>query len=426
MSCSHIRTTDRKYPLRQPADWIVKFPRYMLELPEDVNEVSITYIGLQPRHEESLARASHTDLHRHVTTAAQRHLAAKIDNWIGRASTSLAPALWEKLYVETGYDVPDTEMYILYWADKDVARRAIRDLDIKKLHNSLPSQDQQNIGIWHESFKVPKSRLETVYSGNDYQPGIASLPGAKQVSHAFTGYWGAARDRIPSSADDSFEPEASLPPPDFAKDIKRRDICGSNNTSMIHIRSGQYWERCEENEREAYERTLEPVLREGMAYLENNAAETGDCGLRFSRNLTTNRLLQDEENAKEFYSAVVDSAVDVRYGSDTTSAGASSTIETSNTGHGQDPNIIPNPQRPRRETCSSGFFRSLKDLENWAAKHPTHHKIFHGAHAHSTKFGKTTFKMRTWHEVAALKPGEVQFEYVNCQPWTGLLGFVEI
>lgn len=390
----------------------------MLELPEDVNEVSITYIGLQLRHEESPARGSHWDLHSHVTTAAQRHLAAKIDNWIGRASTSLAPALWEKVYVETGYDVPDTEIYIVYRTDKDVARRAIRDIDIKKLHASLPSQDQQNIGIWRESFTFPKSRLETVYSGNDYQPGIASLSGAKQVGHAFTGYWGAARDRIPSSADDSFEPEASLPQPDFRKDTKSHTMRGSNTTSMIHIRSGQYWERCEEDEREAYERTLEPVLREGMAYLEHNAADTGDCGLRFSRNLTTNRLLQDEESAREFYNAVVDSAVDI--GNPSTETTPTTKLRTDNQ------KLLPNSQRPRRETCSSGFFRSLKDLENWAAKHPTHHKIFHGAHAHSTKFGKTTFKMRTWHEVAALKPGEVQFEYVNCQPWTGVLGFVEI
>lgn len=84
----------------------------------------------------------------------------------------------------------------------------------------------------------------------------------------------------------------------------------------------------------------------------------------------------------------------------------------------------PDPRR-RLETCSAGFFRSLKDLEAWASQHPTHHKIFHGAHAHSTRFGKDAFKMRTWHEVAVLKPGEVSFEYYNCHPRTGLLPFVD-
>ncbi|KAK4500220.1 hypothetical protein PRZ48_008407 [Zasmidium cellare] len=224
MSCSHIPTTGRKYPLLQPADWVVKFPRYMLELPEHVKEISIAYIGIQPRREDRPARGSHANLHTHVTSATQRHLTAKIDEWTGRTSAPLAPALWEKLYVETGYDFPDTEMYILYWTDGNFANQALQDLNIVQLHASLSIEDQRNVGIWRESFTVPIPRLETVYSGNDYQPGTASLPGAQQVSHAFTGYWGAARDRLPSSSQDLFEPEVSLPQPEFEKNTKARVI----------------------------------------------------------------------------------------------------------------------------------------------------------------------------------------------------------
>ncbi|EHK26133.1 uncharacterized protein TRIVIDRAFT_36088 [Trichoderma virens Gv29-8] len=386
MSHSQIQTENRELPLNQPENWQVKFPRYMVELPEHVHDVNVSYIGIQPRHEEIPVRGSHTELNAHVSSAAQRTAATKIEEWIRQGAGELAPVLWEKTYVEAGYDVPDTEIYILYWTDKDVAKAANKSLNLQQLHKTLSPSDQEIVGVWRESFTVPKLRFETVYSGNDYQPGIASLEGAQQVSHKFTGYWGAARDRFPASSHDPFEPEYKLSTPNFDKDNKGRVIEGENKVSVLHIRSGQYWERCKEDEREAYESTLEPVLRVGMTYLEENAAESGDIGLRFSRNMITNRLLQAEE-AQQLASLT---------------------------------------ERRRRETCSSGFFRSLKDIEAWASKHKSHHKIFHGAHSHSQQFGKEAFKMRTWHEVSALKPGEVAFEYINCYPRTGLIPFFDV
>lgn len=60
------------------------------------------------------------------------------------------------------------------------------------------------------------------------------------------------------------------------------------------------------------------------------------------------------------------------------------------------------------------------------APRPMSTEIFHGAHIQSIKFGKETFKMWTWHEVSILKPGEVRFEYMNCEPRTGLIPFVEL
>ncbi|PKK53314.1 hypothetical protein CI102_3367 [Trichoderma harzianum] len=391
MSHSQIQTENRELPLNQPENWQVKFPRYMVELPEHVHDVNVSYIGIQPRYEEKPARGLHTELNAHVTSAAQRTAVAKVEEWIRQGAGELSPVLWEKIYVEAGCDVPDTEIYILYWIDKDVAKAANKSLNLQLLHKTLSSSDQKVVGLWRESFTVPKQRFETVYSGNDYQPGIASLEGAQQVGHKFTGYWGAARDRFPASSHDPFEPEYKLSPPNFEKDSKGRVIEGENRVSVLHIRSGQYWERCKDDEIEAYESTLEPVLRAGMTYLEENPAESGDIGLRFSRNMTTNRLLQAEE-AQQLASL----------------NGFGSTV------------------RRRRETCSSGFFRSLKDIEAWASKHKSHHKIFHGAHSHSQQFGKETFKMRTWHEVSALKPGEVTFEYINCYPRTGLIPFFDV
>lgn len=434
--------------MNQPNNWQVKFPRYMVELPEDVNDISITYIGIQPRHEEKPAKGIHTELHAHVTSAIQRKVAAKIEDWVRQGSGELAPILWEKMYVEAGYDLPDTEIYICYWTDKDVAVAATKSLNLQQLYKSLSSSEQEVVGLWRESLSIPKPRIETVYSGNDYQPGIASIPGAAQVGHKFTGYWGAARDRLPASSHDLFEPEYKLATPNFEKDTKGRVMEGENKVSVAHIRSGQFWERCKDDEREAYESTLEPILREGMTFLEENAEETGDIGLRFSRHMVTNRLLQAEEaekmaalngNGSTVFTGLAN-LVKSYTGYFTDTNGTNGINGTSGThglnGHSSNGDsrlsdaerfgLAVTKDRQRFETCSSGFFRSLKDIEAWSSKHKTHHKIFHGAHAHSTKFGKTTFKFRSWHEMSALKPGEVTFEYINCHPRTGLIPFFDV
>ncbi|KAK6453327.1 hypothetical protein FP744_10009579 [Trichoderma asperellum] len=433
MSHSQIQTENRELPLNQPENWQVKFPRYMTELPEDVNGISITYIGIQPRHEENPAKGIHTELHAHVTSAVQRKVAEKIEDWVRQGSGELAPKLWEKMYVEAGYDLPDTEIYICYWTDKDVAMAATESLNLQQLYKSFSPSDQEVVGLWRESLSVPKPRIETVYSGNDYQPGIASIAGATQIGHKFTGYWGAARDRLPASSHDLFEPEYKLGTPNFDKDTKGRVIEGENKVSVAHIRSGQFWERCKDDEREAYEGTLEPILREGMAFLEENAEETGDIGLRFSRHIVTNRVLQAEEAEKTASlngngNTVINGLANLmknytRYFNGTN--GHSSTGDN-NVSDAEKFGLFVAKDRRRLETCSSGFFRSLRDIEAWSSKHKTHHKIFHGAHAHSTKFGKTTFKFRSWHEMSALKPGEVTFEYINCHPRTGLIPFFDV
>ncbi|PNP42031.1 hypothetical protein TGAMA5MH_06210 [Trichoderma gamsii] len=456
MSHSQIEPENRELPLNQPNNWQVKFPRYMVELPEDVNDISITYIGIQPRHEENPAKGIHTELHAHVTSAVQRKVVAEIEDRIGEGSGELAPILWEKMYVEAGYDLPDTEIYICYWTDEDAAAAATKSLNLQQLYKSLCPSEQEVVALWRESFSVPKTRIETVYSGNDYQPGIASVPGATQIGHKFTGYWGAARDRLPASSHDLFEPEYKLSTPNFEKDTKGRVIEGENKVSVAHIRSGQFWERCKDDEREAYESTLEPILREGMTFLEENAEDTGDIGLRFSRHMVTNRLLQAEEAKKmaalngngngviNRLANVVKSYTGYFNGTNGTNGtngnginginGTNGVNETNGHSSNDDSQVsnaekfgltVTNDRR-RFETCSSGFFRSLKDIEAWSSKHKTHHKIFHGAHAHSTKFGKTTFKFRSWHEMSTLKPGEVTFEYINCHPRTGLIPFFDV
>lgn len=397
MACafSGIQREDRRYPLNQPECWTVKYPRWTLQLPDDVNEVSIAYVGIQAASEEEAITA----LHKHIILESQAKVASLIEERILKRSDQSSPKEWERFYVESGYDIPDTEVYVFYWTSRLTARSALERLDLQHLLEDLDCEEASTIGVWIESFTVPKDRFETIYSGNDYQPGVASLKNSSQVPHTFTGYWGAARDRIPASCDNTFQPQFTAPAPNFTKDSKNRIIRGHNHDVLLHIRSGQYWEICLEEERQAYESMIEPLLRKGMKYLEDNAEATGNFGLRFMRNITPNRRLRLRESFKGglYSDATLIQRDDGKTGTE-----------------------------KRLETCVAGFFRSLKDLEMWAATHRTHHKIFHGIHAHSLRFGKQTSKVRTWHEVGILNPGEVEFEYINCHPRTGLLPFVEI
>ena len=81
--------------------------------------------------------------------------------------------------------------------------------------------------------------------------------------------------------------------------------------------------------------------------------------------------------------------------------------------------------KPINETCGAGFFQNLRDLEVWSSSHPTQKAIFAGAHAHARKWGQGR-KFMTWHEVSVLKKDEAKWEYVNCDPKTGVIQWVKM
>jgi hypothetical protein len=246
------------------------------------------------------------------------------------------------------------------------------------IHQQLNSPHRESVGLWCERFTSHLSRVETNYSGLDYLPGLARLPGVSTVEHTLTAYWGAARDRIPASATDQFaendEPEKThvAPGTTSQREIQNYHVVGTNPDNLVHIRSGQFWANCPEDETKAYEETLEPTLRAGLAYLWDNPQKSGAMGLRYLYNRPP-----------------------------TARAALEKTRET-------------------KESCVAGFFRNLADLEHWAKSHPSHLAIYTGAIKHAKKFGDQR-KFRTWHEVSVLKHGEAHFEYVNCMGRTGVM-----
>ncbi|KAG6018881.1 hypothetical protein E4U41_003521, partial [Claviceps citrina] len=149
-----------------------------------------------------------------VTMRAVARVAAQ---GIGQDGSGRAPQAVEAFTVERGDDVEGARVWACYWDEEALGKMGLRELDLLSVYGGLSAEEQAQIGLWSESFSTAVSRLETNYSGLDYLPGLARLPDTTTERHDLTGYWGAARDRIPDSAHDLFEAD---PDPDAGADAE--------------------------------------------------------------------------------------------------------------------------------------------------------------------------------------------------------------
>ncbi|OOQ85870.1 putative phenylacetaldoxime dehydratase family protein [Penicillium brasilianum] len=386
----------RRLPLRQPPGHNPP-PRLHLKFPEDLNRVLTAYIGIQ------LHSTSVDDIQK--STSLLEQPVAQIQGWL--ANPEFSPVSTEQFQLlddstthalSRGNAISSSHspiksssaitslIWVCYWTDETKYKSSLQNLNLPGIYHALDTPSKTHIGLWLEHFASDTSRLETVYSATDYLPGLARLPGTSTAHHVHTGYWGAARDRIPGSAEDSFEgdPSGSNRDSDLPEDLSNATIqarslgthiTGTNTHNMVHIRSGQFWGNCNDEEANAYLNILEPKLCAGLSYLWNAPEEARSSGVRYLHNIEP---LSDDSG----YNSV---------------------------------SIV----HQTKEACVTAFFNNMADLEGWAAQHPSHLAIWAGAIKHGKRFGDER-KFRTWHEVSVLKGGEARFEYLNCLEGTGV------
>ena len=288
----------RKYPLKQPAEWKPPVPRWQLVFPDETSSIQTLYLGAQH--------------HSFGASPAFDEATSSIEKWLAdlrNPDKDVAPNVIDQFLVETGHDLPYTRVWTCYWMKQSSFDLALSRLDLLEIHRSL--QERASIGLWTESFVTPVSRLETNYAGLHEHPGLASLPSTKREEHKLSAYWGATRDRLPDSAKDLFEmpgtrqqkntdedlhpyetlpneaSEPTLQPPNPPPKGIGEHLKGTNYDNVVHIRSGQCWNQCPEDEKEAYESNLQKSLMKGMQYLWDNAIYTGTLGLRWLRNIAS-------------------------------------------------------------------------------------------------------------------------------------------
>ncbi len=135
-------------------------------------------------------------------------------------------------------------VFLGYWDEAGAYQRWQERADVRA-SLSLP-------GVLEEAATIPADRWETLHSTAEETPGVRNLSPAEPTEvHE---YWGAARDRIPASADSDLASEPAAPLP----------------ANLCLIRSGQIWQYCEDKERRLYFEEVAPHLTAGIKYLAEN------------------------------------------------------------------------------------------------------------------------------------------------------------
>ncbi len=147
-------------------------------------------------------------------------------------------------------------VFLGYWTDPESQTRWCRH-----------SQALRRPGVMLETAIIPSDRWETLHSTPEKTPGVRNLLAA-DITDVHE-YWGAARDRIPASAQEDLASETAEPLPG----------------NLCLIRSGQVWAHCGEAERRLYFTDVEPNLAAGIAFLAEHP-ETGCISSRFLREQT--------------------------------------------------------------------------------------------------------------------------------------------
>jgi phenylacetaldoxime dehydratase/aldoxime dehydratase len=248
-------------------------------------------------------------------------------------------------------------VWLAYWQDPEVHGR----WSSSKRWDALPGEGP--VGHWRETCVIPVDHAETLHTHRPEDYATSGLVQAVAVSETAThDYWGAARDRIPASADSELKPEMPVYTPGAA-DTRGRRLSVEVPGNVALIRTAQDWS-ASTLYRETYLRDVKPVKDRGVDFL----AQHADSGCIAARNV-------DEEAADG---------------------------------------------TPLDRACTVAWFASLEHLMTWCKSHRTHLDIY-ASFFQMVGGGEGPLDVAFWHEVSVLPAGSVSADYVNCHPATGFL-----
>lgn len=336
----------RLFPSSRPAGHVPPIVRYSSRFDHAPDRLAVLFMGLAAPDGDRAGRA--------------------LADFLGEAAAAPdAPGHLDRALF-TDAEGRANHMAALYWPDRAAFERWAATPLILEWRQGTRAL-AEDLAQWWEPVSVAPERSETIAFA-EYRRGLSACPFSRLEQMVETGYWGAARDRIPASAFDPLEGEAPhLAPLDTPPCSRGARLAVRPPAGLAVIRSGVSWAACGAEQRESYERNVKPKLDAGMDYLRRNPLDAGCPSLR-------QVVLADADGG---------------------------TLE---------------------EAYSLGHFLSLGHLEAWAKHHPTHLAIYHRAMAERKKY-QAALELRTYNEIYVLEPGAPEFEYVNCDPATGLLPY---
>lgn len=344
-----METLERRLPMRKPPNHKPAVQRYSVRFPEGVREVVCAYIGIQG---VDAAGAAGTDFCARLSQALPAADGPDAFDWAD--------------YVDTA-GVANT-FCVAYWLDPSRHDRWVAGSAFGAWWQ-MPAREAEATGYWMEIHRVPLDRMETI-AFREYPGGIARCPDGAMTAMSESGYFGAMRDRIPLAAYDTMDsPLGTAVPTPQARATRGARWRVQVPENLVCIRSGVSWEKCQAEQRAAYDNVMRPTLDRGMENLRAQGLETGCFTLR-------------QVQLVELAGARLPQAY------------------------------------------SQGYFQSLQHLEKWCHYHPTHLAIYKQAMADRKHYAER-LELRTYHEVFVLPRTGQHFEYVNCHPATGLAAFFE-
>ena len=333
--------------MKKPKNHVAGAQRYSARLADSTQKIQVLYLGTQTNE----ASAENLDSFQSLTTSlfsaddGPDHFdyASYVDPQ--GMPTLIATAYWTNPARYQAW--ASCEQVTSWWLD--------------------PAHLDGPLGYFWEAYCVSKDHSETIAFTHPIR-GLSACP--QHTIHPVdeSGYWGAARDRIPASAYDELTGEKTSPIAHQERPETRGHRINlelPKNTCII--RSGVSWADCGPEQHESYNANIKPKLDLGMDYLRDNPIDSGCLNLR---------------------------QVDV----------------------------IDADGNRTAEAYSMGHFQSLAHLEKWAHEHPTHLAIYTRALAERTKY-QDDLELRTYHEVFVLDQA-TDFRYLNCHGKTGLLPII--
>ena len=331
----------RRFPLNQPEGHKAPVPRYSAAV---AAKVAVLFLGLQTKA-DALPDAGLTD-------------------FLARATGETAAPVYIDQATYTDLQGYVNRVAALYWLDIAQFRSWLESPSVKDWRARM--RGETSVGLWWEPVVVDARRMETI-TFKEFRRGFSGCPAMGLQSTDHTGYWGAARDRIPGAADDRFEATVSTSERCPITGASYRQVQPPKN--MCVIRSGVSWEKCDGDQLKDWRERIKPKLDAGMTYLRENPAETGCFSLRQVESISP-----DGAKIAEAYSL--------------------------------------------------GAFVSMGHLETWSKDHPSHLAIYTSALAARKKF-QEKLQLHTYNEIFILEADNPPFEYFNCHPQTGLLPFAD-
>lgn len=259
----------------------------------------------------------------------------------------------------------ECDVFLTFWSDAERHKRWFAQPAVCAWWRALPITGE--VGVWREVMNCSKDYYQ-FGGGGDRKGGIGVL-GELAPTDKF-GYWGGYRDRVPASTTDKFRsPLIDVPDPTTGDTLGRR-LSVDAPDNICFIREAQAWDTAGPEERKIWMESMEPVVDRWVTMLRDKPQETGCLSMRHCAEL------------------------DVKSGT---------VLERQS-------QIV--------------FLLSLKHIERAARSTHTHLAV---KKTYTEMYTEPKFKpqMHAWVEMLIAKKGELETEYVNCHPMTGLLPYFE-